>query len=125
MIIVTRPHVSDAELDHIRERVEALGLRTSVTRGETQAIVGCIGDDDLLREVSLLSLPGVESVVPVMKPYKLAAREFAAESTVLRIGNRANTTIGGPECSCRASRPSRSRFFSSLSVNSIVCTPLM
>ena len=97
MIIVTRPDITAAELDHIRERVEALGLRTSVTRGEKQAIIGCIGDDDLLREVPLLSMPGVQEVLPVMKPYKLAAREFVGGSSIVHVGDGAGMSFGGVE----------------------------
>ena len=95
MIIITRPHVTDAEIDHIRERIEMLGLRTHLSRGEARTIIGCIGDEALLKEAALLSLPGVESVTPVMKPYKLAWREFAAGPTVVRVGDRAATGIGG------------------------------
>src|SRR5690242_3154448 len=79
MIIVTKSDVTDAEIDHIRERIESLGMRTHLSRGERRTIIGCIGDESLLDEVPLRSLPGVESVVPVLKPYKLASREFAAE----------------------------------------------
>jgi 3-deoxy-7-phosphoheptulonate synthase len=95
MIIITRPGITEAELDHLRERVETLGLRTHISRGERRTIVGCIGDDSLLEEVALLAIPGVESITPVLKPYKLASREFAAEPTVLRIGDRAGATVGG------------------------------
>jgi 3-deoxy-7-phosphoheptulonate synthase len=95
MIIITRPNITEDQLDHIREHVEALGLRTSVTRGEKQTIIGCIGDDDLLRDAALLRLPGVESVMPVMKPYKLAAREFLGESSRVRVGDGAGAVVGG------------------------------
>jgi 3-deoxy-7-phosphoheptulonate synthase len=95
MIIITRPNVTDEELDHIRERIEVLGLRTHLSRGEARTIIGCIGDEALLQEVALLSLPGVESITPVMKPYRLAWREFAADPTVVRVGDRATTSIGG------------------------------
>jgi 3-deoxy-7-phosphoheptulonate synthase len=95
MIIVTRPGVTDAELDHIRERVEMLGMRTHLSRGEQRTIIGCIGDESLLAEAALLSLPGVESFTPVTKPYKLASREFAADRTVVRVGERGGTAIGG------------------------------
>jgi 3-deoxy-7-phosphoheptulonate synthase len=97
MIIVTRPHASDAELDHIRERIEQLGLRTHLSRGQHRVVIGCIGEEARLHEIPLLSLPGVESVMPVMKPYKLASREFVADPTVVRLGDRADTAIGGPE----------------------------
>jgi len=94
MIIVTRPDITEAELDHLRERIEALGLRTHVSRGEQRIIVGCIGDEERLEGVPLLSIPGVERVMPVLKPYKLAAREFTAQRTVVRVGA---AQIGGPE----------------------------
>jgi 3-deoxy-7-phosphoheptulonate synthase len=105
MIIITRPGVTDAEIDHIRERVESAGMRTHLSRGEVRTIIGCIGDESILAEMSLRSLPGVESVTPVLKPYKLASREFAVERTVVRVGGRngeaafggnAITVIAGP-----------------------------
>jgi 3-deoxy-7-phosphoheptulonate synthase len=96
MIIVTKANVTDAEIDHIRERIESAGMRTHLSRGEQRAIIGCIGDESLLAEVPLRSLPGVESVTPVLKPYKLASREFAAERTVVRVGGReAHASFGG------------------------------
>jgi len=105
MIIITHPNVTDAEIDHIRERIEAAGMRTHLSRGEQRTIIGCIGDESLLAEVPLRSMPGVESVTPVLKPYKLASREFAAGPTVVRVGGRdawasfggrAITVIAGP-----------------------------
>ena len=97
MIVVTRHGVTDAEIDQIRERIEQLGLRTQVSRGEHRTIIGCIGDEALLQDAGLLSLPGVESVTPVMKPYKLAAREFVGESSRVRGGDGASAVVGGRE----------------------------
>jgi 3-deoxy-7-phosphoheptulonate synthase len=95
MIIITKASITDSELDQLRERIERLGLRTHVSRGEHRTIVGCIGDEALLREVPLLSLPGVESVTPVLKPYKLASREFSATRTLVNVGDASGTRIGG------------------------------
>jgi len=96
MIIVTKPHISDAEIDHIRERIESVGMRTHLSRGEVRTIIGCIGDESLLDEVPLRSMPGVESVTPVLKPYKLASREFVADRTIVRVGGRdSEATFGG------------------------------
>ena len=92
MIIITRVDITDEELDHIRERVEAAGLHTHLSRGERRTIIGCIGDEARLQEVPLKSLPGVESVMPVLKPYKLASKEFSANNTLVRVGS--NATIG-------------------------------
>lgn len=97
MIIITRPHVTDAEIDRIRERVEQLGLRTHLSRGEHRTIIGCIGDEALLQEAAIATLPGVESVTPVMKPYKLASWEFVGEPSLVRVGDQRGALFGGRE----------------------------
>jgi hypothetical protein len=86
MIIVTRRGVTEEEVDRIREKIESLGLRTHISRGETRVIIGCIGDEERLQHVPLQTLPGVETVHPVMKPYKLAAKQFTAEPTRILLG---------------------------------------
>ena len=101
MILVTRKGITEDELDHIRERVESLGLRTHVSRGETLTVVGCIGDEERLQHVPLLSIPGVVAAHPVMKPYKLASREFAADPTTIplggvEVGGRGLVVVAGP-----------------------------
>jgi 3-deoxy-7-phosphoheptulonate synthase len=105
MIIITKPNITDAEIDHIRERIEAVGMRTHLSRGEQRTIIGCIGDESLLEGVPLRTLPGVESVTPVLKPYQLASREFSVDRSVVRVGGRdgvasfggtAITVIAGP-----------------------------
>ena len=95
MIIVVKPDATEAELDHIREQVESYGVRTHISRGDHRTIVGCIGDEGALGEAALLSLPGVESVTPVLKPYKLAAREFNPFATVVAAGDTPGTSVGG------------------------------
>jgi 3-deoxy-7-phosphoheptulonate synthase len=93
MIIITRHDVTDEDLDHIRERVEAFGLQAHLSRGEHRTVVGCIGNEELLAGVPLLSIPGVEAVHRVMKPYKLASLQFAAEPTKVPLGG---TVVGDP-----------------------------
>ena len=95
MIITTRAGVTEAELDALRERIESLGLRTHLIRGEQRTVVGCIGDEARLADAALLALPGVESVMPVLKPYKLASKEFAAGPSVVRVGDAC--AVGGLE----------------------------
>jgi len=94
MIIVTEGNVTDDQIDHIREKVEGLGLRTHISRGEYRTVIGCVGDEERLAEVPLLSVPGVEAVHPVMKPYKLASREFSAGPTRIPLGDG---ELGGEE----------------------------
>jgi 3-deoxy-7-phosphoheptulonate synthase len=106
MLIVTRAGITDAEIAHIRGRVESLGLRTHLSRGVERVIIGCVGDESALANVPLLALAGVESVTPVLRPYKLAARGFASSTTVTlgaettrtpcHIGGQALAIIAGP-----------------------------
>jgi len=95
MVIITNPGITEEQLEHIREYVEARGMRTMISRGERQTIVGCIGDDDVLREMALHRLPGVQAVVPIMKPYKLANVQFTARRTEVRVGDAPEQVIGG------------------------------
>ncbi len=97
MIIVTTANVSAEALDRIVEHVESAGLRAHIIRGEQRTIVGCIGEESTLSEHALTQLEGVERVMPVLKPYKLASREFSAERTAIRFGDPARTVIGGRE----------------------------
>src|SRR3989442_15655559 len=96
MIIVLRPHVTEDELAQVVEHVRQLGLTPHVSRGVTRTIVGCIGDEDRLREVPLLAFPAVETVLPIEKPYKLAAREFAAGGTQGGLGHGGGGGGAGP-----------------------------
>lgn len=101
MIIVTRAGATRDEIDHIRERVEALGLRTHLSVGEHRTIIGCVGDEARLASVPLLSMSGVEAVHEVLKPYKLASREFVTSDTRIPFGRGeingdGFTVIAGP-----------------------------
>ena len=102
MIIITRPGITESELAHLCERVESLGLSARVLRGTQRTVVACVGDDSCLAEIPLLALPGIESVTPVLRPYKLASAEGAAgHRTIVRagaatIGARGIAVIAGP-----------------------------
>ncbi len=101
MVIVLRHDATDTDLANVVARVTELGLKPHVSRGENRAIVGCIGDENRLRDLALLSMQGVETVLTVDKPYKLASREFAAQPTVVElggahVGNGDFAVIAGP-----------------------------
>ncbi len=97
MIIVTKANISADAIDRIVEHVERTGMRAHVSRGEHRTIIGCIGEDAKLSELALTQLDGVERVIPVLKPYKLASRDFSADSTAIRFGDPSDTVIGGRE----------------------------
>ena len=95
MIIITSADISPSALDGIIEHVEQAGLRAHVSHGEHRTIVGCIGDEAVLSEHALTQLAGVDRVLPILKPYRLASRDFAASDTVIRLGDVAGTVVGG------------------------------
>jgi 3-deoxy-7-phosphoheptulonate synthase len=92
MIIVLRPHSTSNQIDHILERIQELGFRAHVSRGELRTIIGVIGDENKLQAEPLSALPGVEQVLPILKPFKLASREFHGEDSVVQVGK---VRIGG------------------------------
>jgi 3-deoxy-7-phosphoheptulonate synthase len=92
MIIVLRPNSTPEQIDHILERIEELGFRPHLSRGELRTIIGVIGDENKLQAEPLAAIPGVEQVLPILKPFKLASRDFHAEDTVVEVGK---VRIGG------------------------------
>jgi 3-deoxy-7-phosphoheptulonate synthase len=101
MIIVLKPHSSQQQVDHVVERIEQLGLTAHISRGIARTIIGVIGDEQLLQSEPLQAIPGVESVLPILKPFKLASREFHSEDSIVevrgvRVGGGYLGMIAGP-----------------------------
>ena len=93
MIIVLKSGASDAQVEDVCHRISAMGYSPHTIRGALRTVIGAVGDDrgkEALR--SLESLECVESVTPILKPYKLASREVRDEPTEVRVGD---VTIGG------------------------------
>lgn len=92
MIIVLKPDATREQMDHIIEKLTGLGLKAHVSAGTERTVIGAIGDERILRTIPLEAFPGVENVLPILKPYKLASRDFKGENSVVRIGG---AEIGG------------------------------
>ena len=89
------------EIGHVVARLEEAGGRTRVSRGREATVIGAIGDREVLATLPLEAYPGVERVLPILKPYKLVSREAAADTTVVevrgrQIGDSAFGLIAGP-----------------------------
>ncbi len=93
MIIVLRPDHREEDRRQLVQTLRALGLSVHESEGRKRTILGAIGDEDALRELPLESMPGVERVIPILKPYKLVSREFQAEDSVVEVGG---VRLGGP-----------------------------
>ncbi len=101
MIIVLKPSATKEEIDHIVGMIEKVGLKTNISSGETQTIIGVIGDKTKLADSPIASLASVDSIVQVSKPYKLASRDFHPDDTVIevngiKIGGGSLGIIAGP-----------------------------
>lgn len=92
MIIILQSQATDGQIEEVVDRVEALGLTASVSRGTHRTIVGVIGDEDQLRVEPLAAIPGVVEVVPVLPPYKLASLEAHPQPSVVSVRD---VKIGG------------------------------
>lgn len=92
MIIVLTKDATQEQIDHVVEKVERLGLQVHISKGVERTVLGAIGDEEVLRSQPLDALPGVEKVMPILKPYKLVSREFKQDDTVIKIKD---TEIGG------------------------------
>ena len=75
MIIILKSGATDAQIDHVVERVESFGLKAHLSRGQFRTIIGVIGDESKLQTAPLRAIPGVADVIPVLPPYKLASNE--------------------------------------------------
>jgi 3-deoxy-7-phosphoheptulonate synthase len=94
MIIVLKQGASKQDADKILDQIAALGLKPLYLPGEEKIVLGALGDERKLAALNIESLSTVERVVPILKPYKLANREFKAERSVVNVGGVA---IGGPD----------------------------
>jgi 3-deoxy-7-phosphoheptulonate synthase len=85
MIVVMEKGATDAQVAHMVERVESLGLKSHVIHGTERTVIAAIGDKrDSMRE-SLESGPAVDEVVPILAPYKVASREVKQEPTEVQV----------------------------------------
>ncbi len=101
MIIVLKPDATKKQIDHIISKLKKFGLTVHISKGKERTILGAIGDERVLQNQPLEVFPGVEKVLPILKPYKLVSREFHPDNTVIKvngveIGGKKVHVIAGP-----------------------------
>lgn len=94
MIIVLKTAITDQEYDKIKEYIIDRGARVHESKGIEKSILGVIGDKRDLDQNAIEAMPGVEKVISILEPYKLASRKFHPENTIVTIKN---VSIGGLE----------------------------
>jgi 3-deoxy-7-phosphoheptulonate synthase len=101
LLIVMAPGATGDEVDHVVARMQEAGVDARVSAGREATVIAAAGDRELLATLPLEGYPGVDQVVPILKPYKLVAREISADPTVIdvdgrKIGDRWFGLIAGP-----------------------------
>lgn len=92
MIIVMKEDATQEQVDELVEKLKKAGVEVHISVGKYRTVIGVIGDEELVSMLPLTAFPGVEKVMPVLKPYKLVSREFQHEDTVIRVKD---SVIGG------------------------------
>ncbi len=101
MIIVMESKATDKDIQLVVDRIEELGLKAHLSKGTERTIIGVIGDERRIKKEQLSLLAHVENVIPVLKPYKLASREFKPTDSVIdvggvKVGGNTVVVIAGP-----------------------------
>jgi len=95
MIIVMKKNATEAETDSVISWIESIGYKAHPSRGVERTIIGAVGDERGKSQLkSAEHLPGVEKTVPILRPYKLASREYRDSATIVQVGE---VKIGGPD----------------------------
>ncbi|HOV24958.1 MAG TPA: 3-deoxy-7-phosphoheptulonate synthase [Pseudobacteroides sp.] len=94
MIIIMNPTATKDQIDQVEKKLINLGFKTHPIFGDIKTVIGAIGDKRLISTQDISNMPGVENIVPIMKPYKLAGKELKKDPTVVKVGN---VEIGGNE----------------------------
>ena len=89
MIVVMKNGASGDQIDKVQSIIKEIGYKPHIIKGVLKTIIGVVGDDrgkiNHLERLSLLE--GVEKVVPIVQPYKLASREINNETSIINVGN--------------------------------------
>ncbi len=94
MIIVMSREATREQIDNVERKLSQFGFKTHPIYGEVKTVIGAVGDKKNLNTQLITSMPGVESLVPIMKPYKLVSRELKQIPTIVEIGD---VKVGGDE----------------------------
>ena len=104
MIIVMQPNAPQESIDRVVAEIGRMGAAAHLSKGVSRTVIGAVGEEANIDESHLRALDGVEKVVPIMKPYKLASREFHEDDSVVEIGDGKvpKVKVGGAHAACIA-----------------------
>jgi 3-deoxy-7-phosphoheptulonate synthase len=88
LLIVMSSGATAEQTEHVVARLQEVGVDARVSRGREATVIGAIGERELLASLPLEAYPGVDQVLPILKPYKLVAREISPDPTVIEVRGR-------------------------------------
>ena len=94
MIVIMKLSTSQAQVTNVTARIEQWGCQAHISEGEERTIIGVIGNGRPLDRAPLERMAGVERIVPILRPFKLASREFHPKDTVIQLNG---VSIGGEQ----------------------------
>ncbi len=95
MIVVMQEGCTKDQVDHVVKLVREMGLKDHVIVGTERTVVAVIGDDRFKDRDALGTCPGVDRVVPILAPYKIASKQAHPEPTVIKLGGALGASVGG------------------------------
>ena len=95
MIVVMQQGSPKAQVEHVCKLVREMKLKDHVIVGTERTVIAVIGDDRFKDRSALESCPGVDRVVPILAPYKVASRQAKQEPTAIAMGGTLGATAGG------------------------------
>jgi 3-deoxy-7-phosphoheptulonate synthase len=94
MIIVMKEKATEKEISSVVTKIELLGLEAHVSKDVERTMIGIIGDERLIIQEQFKISPGVENIIPILKPSKLSSKEFKQDPTIIKVND---VEIGGQE----------------------------
>ncbi|MGC8561224.1 MAG: 3-deoxy-7-phosphoheptulonate synthase [Phycisphaerae bacterium] len=95
MIIVMELGATNQQVEHVTRLLREMGMREHVIVGTERTVVAALGDERKLDVGRMENVPGVEKVMPVLAPYKMASREVQRERSVIPLGGTLGGSVGG------------------------------
>ncbi|MDD5748549.1 MAG: 3-deoxy-7-phosphoheptulonate synthase [Actinomycetota bacterium] len=94
MMIIMKDGAEEEQIQNVVDKLHEVGAEAHLSKGLYKTVIGAIGDREKIQQVPFEAFPGVEKVIPIMRPYKLVSKDFKREGTIVEVGP---SSIGGKE----------------------------
>lgn len=92
MMIIMRVGATQTQIKNVMDRIESNGFKAHLSSGDIRTVIGVVGDNPIYKKEQFIRIEGVDRIVPISRPFKLASREFIPEDTRIEVNG---ITIGG------------------------------